>query len=140
MFRPLAEDPRLLAIQAFALAAAIQLAAMLILGVGERVRPATLPQQTDRAQNIGIGSLALAAQILAIMWISPLTILAINHWHGGLLVLPASGYGLIGAIAIYVIAMDLGEYLFHRAQHAHFARTGTQGQHRYQRHCQLRHL
>ncbi|HEY5336737.1 MAG TPA: sterol desaturase family protein [Rhizomicrobium sp.] len=34
------------------------------------------------------------------------------------MVLPSTGIGLVFGIAVYVFAMDLGEYLFHRAQHA----------------------
>lgn len=36
---------------------------------------------------------------------------------GGLIPLPSSGWAVLPAIAVYLLAMDLGEYLFHRAQH-----------------------
>jgi sterol desaturase/sphingolipid hydroxylase (fatty acid hydroxylase superfamily) len=44
--------------------------------------------------------------------------LAVNAAGGGLIVLPAHGWGLALSLAAYFVAMDLGEYLFHRAQHA----------------------
>jgi sterol desaturase/sphingolipid hydroxylase (fatty acid hydroxylase superfamily) len=108
----------LLIIQTFVIAAAIQLAAMLCLGLAERAAPTALPQQRGVTQNIGIGAMGLAAQTLGKLWFAPFTVLAINQVHGGLVVLPASGFGLIVGIAIYVVAMDFGEYLFHSAQHA----------------------
>lgn len=36
---------------------------------------------------------------------------------GGVIPLPSSGWSILPAIAIYLLSMDLGEYLFHRAQH-----------------------
>jgi sterol desaturase/sphingolipid hydroxylase (fatty acid hydroxylase superfamily) len=46
-----------------------------------------------------------------------LTVLAINELGGGLVALPARGWGLLLGLGGYLVAMDLGEYLFHRAQH-----------------------
>jgi sterol desaturase/sphingolipid hydroxylase (fatty acid hydroxylase superfamily) len=46
-----------------------------------------------------------------------LTTLTVNALGGGLIELPASGAGLAVAIPCYALAMDGGEYLFHRAQH-----------------------
>ena len=46
-----------------------------------------------------------------------LTVLAVNGPGGGLVTLPAQGWGLLAGLAVYLVAMDLGEYLFHRAQH-----------------------
>ena len=37
---------------------------------------------------------------------------------GGLISLPAQGWGLLWAIPLFVLAMELADYLFHRAQHA----------------------
>jgi sterol desaturase/sphingolipid hydroxylase (fatty acid hydroxylase superfamily) len=36
---------------------------------------------------------------------------------GGLIVLPSSGQGLLLGLVAYLLAMDCGEYVFHRAQH-----------------------
>ena len=46
-----------------------------------------------------------------------LTTLTVNALGGGLIELPTSGAGLAVAIPCYALAMDGGEYLFHRAQH-----------------------
>jgi len=46
-----------------------------------------------------------------------LTVLAANGLGGGLVVLPTRGWGLLLGLVVYLVAMDLGEYLFHRAQH-----------------------
>jgi sterol desaturase/sphingolipid hydroxylase (fatty acid hydroxylase superfamily) len=45
------------------------------------------------------------------------TTLIVNAFGGGLFELPASGLGLVIAAPCYALAMDGGEYLFHRAQH-----------------------
>ena len=45
------------------------------------------------------------------------TTLAINRAGGGLIALPASGWGWAISLVVYFVAMDFGEYLFHRAQH-----------------------
>jgi sterol desaturase/sphingolipid hydroxylase (fatty acid hydroxylase superfamily) len=37
---------------------------------------------------------------------------------GGLLSLPGEGWGLLWALPVFVLAMELADYLFHRAQHA----------------------
>lgn len=41
----------------------------------------------------------------------------VNSAGGGLLVLPASGAGLLFGIVLFTVAMDAAEYAFHRAQH-----------------------
>ena len=43
--------------------------------------------------------------------------LLVNSLGGGLIELPTSGVGLLLSIACYALAMDAGEYWFHRAQH-----------------------
>ena len=43
---------------------------------------------------------------------------AMTNWlGGGVMTLPYGGFWFIPAIAAYTVVMDLGEYLFHRAQH-----------------------
>ena len=44
--------------------------------------------------------------------------LAVNGAGGGLIALPSTGWGLLVGAAVYLAAMDLAEYAFHRAQHA----------------------
>jgi sterol desaturase/sphingolipid hydroxylase (fatty acid hydroxylase superfamily) len=36
---------------------------------------------------------------------------------GGLIALPSTGWATLPAVLAYLLAMDMGEYLFHRAQH-----------------------
>ncbi len=43
---------------------------------------------------------------------------AVGALGGGVIVLPRAGWGLFWAIPLFLLAMDLAEYLFHRAQHA----------------------
>jgi sterol desaturase/sphingolipid hydroxylase (fatty acid hydroxylase superfamily) len=54
--------------------------------------------------------------------ISPLvlagTAIVVRTLGGGLVVLPSEGLGVIPAALVYVVTIDLLEYLFHRAQHA----------------------
>jgi sterol desaturase/sphingolipid hydroxylase (fatty acid hydroxylase superfamily) len=49
---------------------------------------------------------------------SGVSIIAVNAVGGGVLVLPSAGWGIVWALPLYVLTMDLSEYLFHRAQHA----------------------
>lgn len=40
-----------------------------------------------------------------------------NALGGGLVTLPSSGWGLIVGLLVYTLVIDLGEFVFHRAQH-----------------------
>ena len=53
------------------------------------------------------------APVVAVM-----TVLLINRLGGGWIVLPGHGLGLVLGFAAYAVFQDLGEYLFHRAEHA----------------------
>jgi len=59
------------------------------------------------------GSIAYALTPLA----SGLAIIAVNALGGGLFLLPSVGWGIVWAIPLYLLTVDLSEYLFHRAQH-----------------------
>jgi sterol desaturase/sphingolipid hydroxylase (fatty acid hydroxylase superfamily) len=57
--------------------------------------------------------------------VAAVTVLTVNRLGGGLVALPSHGAGALGGwgglflgLAVYLLAMDLGEYLFHRAQHS----------------------
>jgi sterol desaturase/sphingolipid hydroxylase (fatty acid hydroxylase superfamily) len=50
--------------------------------------------------------------------VSVMTVLLVNHLGGGWIVLPDHGLGLALGFIVYALSMDLGEYLFHRAEHA----------------------
>jgi sterol desaturase/sphingolipid hydroxylase (fatty acid hydroxylase superfamily) len=84
----------------------------------ERLWPAHLKR--DRLQGVGLAAfLALAlGQFAATPALGGLTTAAVNAAGGGLIALPARGWGWWAGLAAYFLAMDLGEYLFHRAQHA----------------------
>jgi sterol desaturase/sphingolipid hydroxylase (fatty acid hydroxylase superfamily) len=45
-------------------------------------------------------------------------VIAVNALGGGAIVLPDRGWGLALGVIAYFVAMDLGEYAYHRAQHA----------------------
>ncbi len=83
----------------------------------EQLRPAR-PQGIS-CIRLNIAYVAALRVIYAVL--SPLSVglttLMVNALGGGLIELPASGMGLAVAIPCYALAMDGGEYLFHRAQH-----------------------
>jgi sterol desaturase/sphingolipid hydroxylase (fatty acid hydroxylase superfamily) len=88
-------------------------------GALERRYPAAAAGgRADRAQNLKVWMTSLAAQIVLSPALGGFTTLAVNAAGGGFFQLPASGLGLIMGILAYFLAMDFGEYLFHRAQHA----------------------
>ena len=71
-----------------------------------------------RGLNLGVGVVSIAVRTLSAGSVGALVTLAVNTAGGGLIVLPDKGWGLITGFLAYLLAMDLGEYLFHRAQHA----------------------
>jgi sterol desaturase/sphingolipid hydroxylase (fatty acid hydroxylase superfamily) len=105
-------------ILSFSLAFLAQVLVVLIVIAHEHFWPAKAKDQSSHVQNLGIGMLGTATDFLAGSWLAPLSTLALNAAGGGYFVLPSAGWGLIVGIAVYVFAMDLGEYLFHRVQHA----------------------
>src|SRR6185369_7058561 len=60
--------------------------------------------------HVGLQLLAAPVTWLLASWLALL-------WGRSLITLPATGWGLVWAIPAYTLTMDLGEYLFHRAQH-----------------------
>jgi len=87
-------------------------------GLAERRWPATAVKRGDRLQNLKVWLASLAGQLVVSPVLGGLTTLAVNGAGGGLIDLPSAGWGLaLGSLA-YLVAMDFGEYLFHRAQHA----------------------
>jgi sterol desaturase/sphingolipid hydroxylase (fatty acid hydroxylase superfamily) len=96
---------------------AVQIA-LIIFGFGiEQLRPAR-PQGIS-CIRLNIAYTAALRVIYAVLspLIVGLTTLMVNCLGGGLIELPASGAGLAVAIPCYALAMDGGEYFFHRAQH-----------------------
>ncbi|MGO9266988.1 MAG: sterol desaturase family protein [Candidatus Binataceae bacterium] len=84
----------------------------------ERLRPVTKPPFGDVVFNFSYA--VLLHKILggfAAVAVAALAVEAVNKAGGGYFALPASGRGVAGAIVAYTVAMDFGEYVFHRAQH-----------------------
>src|SRR5579859_4834605 len=104
---------------------AISLAATLAVQIGlivfgfgiERLRPAR-PQGISciRLNIVYAAALRVIYAVLYPLSVG-LTTLMVNAFGGGLIELPASGVGLAIAVPCYALAMDGGEYAFHRAQH-----------------------
>jgi sterol desaturase/sphingolipid hydroxylase (fatty acid hydroxylase superfamily) len=84
----------------------------------EMLAPARIGERADKPLNIANGVVLNICQATFGVGAGPLIALAVNAAGGGLITLPSSGWGLAGGIVLYFVAMDLGEYLFHRAQHA----------------------
>jgi len=92
--------------------------ALIVLGFGiERLRPAR-PQGIS-CIRLNVEYTVVARVMYAVLYPLSvgLTTLTVNRLGGGLIELPASGVGLAIAVPFYVLLMDGGEYLFHRAQH-----------------------
>ncbi|HEY5072826.1 MAG TPA: sterol desaturase family protein [Caulobacteraceae bacterium] len=84
----------------------------------ERWRPARGEQRGDWWNNLRAWALTIAAGFTSTPVAAGAATLAINATGGGLIVLPTQGWGLAVGLLAYLAAMDFGEYLFHRAQHA----------------------
>ncbi len=78
----------------------------------DRRRPA------GRGLNLGVWLVSMLISAVSAGSVGALATLAVNAAGGGWIVLPSQGWGLAAGCLIYLAAMDLGEYLFHRAQHA----------------------
>ena len=84
----------------------------------ERRWPATSVRRGDRWQNFKVWAASLTGQFLLTPALGGFTTLAVNAVGGGAIELPHSGWGLLIGILVYLVAMDFGEFAFHRAQHA----------------------
>ena len=95
------------------------LAIFLVGRIVESVRPA---ERRQPSRNVIINiSYAIVQSVAVFILVPPATaasVIAVNSLGGGLIVLPAKGWGLLWAIPLYLLAMDFLEYIFHRAQHA----------------------
>jgi len=84
----------------------------------ESFAPGRPRRPTGRGLNLGVGLVSILISAVSAGSVGALATLAVNAAGGGWIVLPSKGFGLIAGCLIYLAAMDLGEYLFHRAQHA----------------------
>jgi sterol desaturase/sphingolipid hydroxylase (fatty acid hydroxylase superfamily) len=100
-------------VRTFATLAAVLLACLF----AERLAPGVARARPNRALNLGVWLVSTLISFVSAGSVGALATLAVNAAGGGLIMLPTHGRGLVLGAAIYLIAMDLGEYLFHRAQH-----------------------
>jgi sterol desaturase/sphingolipid hydroxylase (fatty acid hydroxylase superfamily) len=105
------------------LAAPARVAAALavVIGLGllvERFWPGRAQPPARRGLNLGVYVISSLMSVISTGSVGALATGAVNAAGGGWIVLPASGWGLAWGFVAYFLAMDLGEYLFHRAQHA----------------------
>ena len=82
----------------------------------ERLRPASTDRNGEWVNNGAAWVFTAASHTILIGSLAASETAAVNSLGGGLIDLRALPLGL-GAL-LYLLAMDLGEYLFHRAQHA----------------------
>lgn len=105
---------------AFAVALLILVQGMAILAVrlvGERVWPAQAPRPAGDRSNLHAWTANLLTQFAFSPALGALVTALVNRAGGGLIPLPSHGWGLLAGVAAYVVAMDFGEFAFHRAQH-----------------------
>jgi sterol desaturase/sphingolipid hydroxylase (fatty acid hydroxylase superfamily) len=94
---------------------------LIVIGLGlllEKLRPACAPSRREAAFNIAYMLAFVALQSLISPAVLGMTAMVVGAFGGGLVFLPAEGLGLLLGALAYVVVMDLGEYIFHRAQHA----------------------
>ncbi len=84
----------------------------------ERAWPAHLRREKLHHVSLAAWAALFVGQTIAAPALGGLTTAAIGMAGGGLVALPTRGAGWWASLAVYFLAMDLGEYLFHRAQHA----------------------
>lgn len=105
---------------AFVMAVLLLVPALAIVAVrlvGERLWPAQAPRPASDQSNLHAWLTAGLTQFALSPAMGAVATAVINRAGGGLIVLPSHGWGLFVGAAVYFVAMDLGEYLFHRAQH-----------------------
>ncbi|MES2116314.1 MAG: sterol desaturase family protein [Pseudomonadota bacterium] len=90
---------------------------ILLAGLAERWRPVQAQPWRGKAFNVA----CLFVYAVSVTVLRPLTagvtVLAVNGAGGGWLALPANGWHLLPSLLLYTLALDGGEYAFHRAQH-----------------------
>jgi sterol desaturase/sphingolipid hydroxylase (fatty acid hydroxylase superfamily) len=95
------------------------LAVMAVLQLwAERRWAAQRPRPDEDRSNHKVWGVWLLAQVLGAPALGVVVTLVVNRCGGGWIALPGQGWGLVLGALVYLAAMDLGEFLFHRAQHA----------------------
>ena len=85
---------------------------------GEKVWPAQPPRPDDDRSNLHAWFIGLFAQFALTPAMGAVVTTLVNMAGGGLIALPAHGWGLFFGVAVYLVAMDFAEFAFHRAQHS----------------------
>ena len=85
--------------------------------VGERFWPAQAPRPARDRSNFYAWTTGLLTQFALSPAMGAVVTAVVNRAGGGLIALPSHGWGLLLGVAVYFVAMDFGEYVFHRAQH-----------------------
>jgi sterol desaturase/sphingolipid hydroxylase (fatty acid hydroxylase superfamily) len=108
-------------LQAAVALSATCLLSLLLIGCGlmlERIRPVSGLSGQAAIFNV----VYLIASVFIQGAISPLvlagTAIVVSTLGGGIVALPSQGPAIIPAALVYIVTIDLLEYLFHRAQHA----------------------
>jgi sterol desaturase/sphingolipid hydroxylase (fatty acid hydroxylase superfamily) len=104
-------------LESTAIAVSVFLLVVLVGLAIERLAPACQQPLTASGFNLGYTMIFMLAQALLAPALSIFTVAAVNAAGGGLIKLPSSGPGFWAGFALYAVAVDLMEYLFHRAQH-----------------------
>ena len=85
----------------------------------ERLAPAERGQSLRHlGLDLGYGAVATVIVTLLNPALGAIGIAVVNACGGGLIQLADGGWGLVPSAIAFVVAMDLMEYVFHRAQHA----------------------
>jgi sterol desaturase/sphingolipid hydroxylase (fatty acid hydroxylase superfamily) len=84
----------------------------------EKLRPICTPSRREASLNVAYMLAFVLIQSLILPVVLGATTTVVRALGGGLVVLPAEGFGLLLGAFVYIVVMDLGEYIFHRAQHA----------------------
>ena len=108
----------LLAIAPMAMLAAPLVMIVAVRHTLERAWPAWLKRERLHAVSLAAWAALLFGGLVAGPALGGATTAVVNAAGGGLVVLPSRGLGWWLGLGVYFLAMDLGEYLFHRAQHA----------------------
>lgn len=109
--------PILRIVAAFSMPLVLAAVAIAVCAILERWRPAGAQPRGARDLNVLLGALLTFQQPFLSVPVAVLATLGVNMAGGGLIELPSSGWGLLIGVPVFVVAMDFGEYIFHRAQH-----------------------
>jgi sterol desaturase/sphingolipid hydroxylase (fatty acid hydroxylase superfamily) len=103
---------------AFLIPAALAALAIVFCAALEKRWRADSSLPSSRNLNLFIGATNVFVSEVLPAPLGLLTMLGVNAAGGGIIELPSSGAGLLISIPVFIIVMDFGEYVLHRASHA----------------------